>query len=87
MKKLVGFFILLFCSTVANAQFSGGNGTENEPYLITTAGSVLFTMEPLKILALRMRISIEVIPLWVLLKINTLTIKAFTNHTVGVKCR
>ena len=37
MKKFVGIIIVLFCSTVANAQFSGGNGTENNPFIITTA--------------------------------------------------
>jgi len=37
MKKLIGINIVLFCLTVANAQFSGGNGTENSPYIITTA--------------------------------------------------
>jgi len=40
MKKLIGIFIVLFCSTGANAQFSGGNGTENNPYLITTAAQL-----------------------------------------------
>ena len=40
MKKLAGFFILLFCSTVSNAQFSGGDGTESNPYLITTAAEL-----------------------------------------------
>ena len=40
MKQLIGMFILLFCSSVANAQFSGGNGTENSPYIITTAAEL-----------------------------------------------
>jgi len=40
MKKLIGFFIVLFCSTAASAQFSGGNGTENNPYIINTAAEL-----------------------------------------------
>jgi hypothetical protein len=40
MKKLFGIFIVLFCSTAANAQFSGGNGTESSPYIITTAAEL-----------------------------------------------
>ena len=37
MKRLIVIFIVLLCSTAAKAQFSGGNGTENNPYIITTA--------------------------------------------------
>jgi len=40
MKKLAGIFIVLFCLTEANAQFSGENGTENNPYIITTAAEL-----------------------------------------------
>ena len=40
MKKIVGIFIVLFCTTAANAQFSGGNGTESNPYIITTAAQL-----------------------------------------------